>query len=235
MARLARSVFAGYPHHLVQRGHGDRIVFEVEADYLRYLEWLREYIARYRIDIWAYCLMPSHVHVICVPKVEGTMARAFNTLHMRYAQYFNGKRAERGRLWRARFMSCALDNQSVREDVRFIENNPVRLGMVERAEDYRWSSAQARLRGGIDFDPVLCRSFFMTDEINDWPAFLASRGDEAVLLRTRTRLKTGRPAGDAEFVRELEAIAGRRLGALPRGRPRKVAATPSYVRPKQER
>lgn len=222
MARLARSTFPNYPHHLIQRGLGDRLVFETPADYLRYLEWLQEYMARYGIDIWAYCLMPNHVHIIFVPTVEGTMARAFNTLHMRYAQYFNGKREANGRLWRARFMSCVLDRAGVREEVRFVENNPVRWGMVERAEDYSWSSARARVNAANDPDPVLCEAFFLTEEIADWRAYLAGRGEEAVLRRTRERMKTGRPSGDADFVRELEAIAGRRLGALPRGRPRKV-------------
>jgi putative transposase len=222
MARLPRSTFPNHPHHLIQRGFADQPVFETPADYLRYLEWLQEYTARYSIDVWAYCLMPNHVHIICVPRVEGAMARAFNTLHMRYAQYFHGKRSDRGRLWRARFMSCVLDGPSVREEVRFIENNPVRWGLAARAEDYTWSSARAHINAATDPDPVLSDGCFLAEEIGDWPAYLACRGDEAVVGRTRARLKTGRPSGDADFVRTLETIAGRRLRALPRGRPRKT-------------
>ncbi len=221
MARLARTVFAGYPHHLVQRGNYEQAVFATDADHRRYLEWLRQNAARYGVDVWAYCLMPNHVHLICVPATDGAMARASNALHMRYAQYFNGQRALQGHLWRARFMSCALDDPSVREEVRFVETNPVRTGLVGRAEDYPWSSARAHVRG--ETDPVLADGFSLTRDIGDWRAYLEGRGDEALLARVRSRLKTGRPAGDADFVKKLEAIAGRRLEALPRGRPRKAS------------
>jgi putative transposase len=220
MARLARSTIIGFPHHVIQRGNYDQPVFEDEADYSRYLNWLHEYALRYTMDIWAYCLMPNHVHFICVPKAEDALARAFNTLHMRYAQYFNSKRGVRGHLWRARFMSCALDDRSVREEVRFIETNPVRARIVERAEDYSWSSARSHVTG--DLDPVLSDGCFLQSEVSDWRAYLTDRGEEAVVKRVRERLKTGRPAGDAEFVHKLEEIVGRHLEALPRGRPRKI-------------
>lgn len=219
MARLARSTIAGYPHHVVQRGNYDQPVFDTEDDYRRYLSWLWEYAPRYEVEIWAYCLMPNHVHLICVPKTEDSLARAFNTLHMRYAQYFNGKRAVSGHLWRARFMSCVLDGPSVREEVRFVETNPVRKGIVERAEDYFWSSALGHMSGRPD--PLLTDGRFLPYGIFDWGAYLARSGDELVIRRVRECLKTGRPAGDPSFVRELEGITGRRLGALPRGRPRK--------------
>ena len=232
MARLARSVVIGYPHAVNQRGNREQAVFGEDADYRRYLEWLREYTARYGVDIWAYCLMPNHVHFVCVPKSEASLARAFNALHMRYAQYFNGKRDARGRLWRGKFMSCPLDDPSVFEEVRFIETNPVRAGLVERAEDYPWSSARCHVIG--EPDPVLIvgsdtgralnrmAGVPMYRAIPGWRSYLAAGGDEAIVKRTRECLKTGRPAGDTEFVRTLEGIMGRKLGALPRGRPRKA-------------
>ncbi len=219
MARLARSTIAGYPHHVVQRGNYDQTVFDSDDDYRRYMGWLGEYAPRYEVEIWAYCLMPNHVHFICVPKTADSLARAFNTLHMRYAQYFNGKRAVSGHLWRARFMSCALDGPSVHEEVRFVETNPVRKGIVERPEDYSWSSAQGHVSGCPN--ALLADGRFLTADISDWGAYLAGSGDELVIRRVRERLKTGRPAGDPYFVRELEGITGRRLEALPRGRPRK--------------
>jgi len=232
MARLARCIVPGYPHHVVQRGNYEQNIFGSDDDYRYYLSLLKECADRYAIDIWAYCLMPNHVHVICLPKEDGGLARAFNTLHMRYAQYFNGKRSLKGHLWRARFMSCVLDESSAREEVRFVETNPVRLRLVEQAEDYPWSSARCHMIGGPD--PVLIvgsdtgralnrmAGVPMCREIPGWRSYLASGGEEAIVKRTRERLKTGRPAGDAEFVRTLEEIAGRRLGAMPRGRPRKA-------------
>ncbi|HOW86863.1 MAG TPA: transposase [Candidatus Aminicenantes bacterium] len=224
MARLARSTIVGYPHHVVQRGNYEQPVFESETDYRQYLAILKECAARYALDIWAYCLMPNHVHLICVPRVGEALARANNTIHMRYAQYFNGKHTRRGHLWRARFLSCALDRTSVKEEIRFVENNPVRTGLVGQAEDYPWSSARAHVAGTTD-SPFSLRCP-LTREIPDWRAYLRERGEEAVLARTRARLRTGRPSGDPEFMRALEAMVGRRLEARPRGRPRKAAALP---------
>ena len=226
MARLARSTIIGYPHQVTQRGNYEQTVFEEDADFRRYLSWLRECSDRYSIEIWAYCLMRNHVHFVCIPKTDGALAHAFNTLHMKYAQYFHGKKGVTGHLWRGRFLSCMLDDQSVFEEVRFIENNPVRARLVERAEDYPWSSARHHVLG--ESDPVIMNGSFLNGEIKDWRAYLAERGDTPILTRTWHSLKTGRPAGDEGFVHALEKILGRRLIALPRGRPRKIV--PSLIR-----
>ena len=108
----------------------------------------------------------------------------------------------------------------MREEVRFIETNPVRVRLVERAEDYPWSSARSHVTGEPDL--ALTDGCFLQNEVLDWRAYLGGRGEESVVRRVRERLRTGRPAGDAEFVRTLEGIVGRKLEALPRGRPRKA-------------
>ena len=220
MARLARSTVISYPHQVTQGGNYGQSVFETDADFRLYLAWLRECAIRYSVEIWAYCLMRNHVHFICVPRAEGALALAFNNLHMRYAQYFHRKKGVTGHLWKGRFLSCMLDDRSVFEEVRFIENNPVRAGLAERAEDYPWSSARHHVLG--EPDPVTTDGCFLNGEIKDWRAYLVERGDDPILTRTWCNLKTGRPAGDEEFIRGLEEILGRRLAALPRGRPRKT-------------
>ena len=116
-------------------------------------------------------------------------------------------------------MSCILDDATVREEVRFIENNPLRLGLASRAEDYGWSSAHAHLIG--DSARVLSDGCILIGEVPDWRAFLGERGEEAIVAKARRRLKTGRPSGDSDFLRKLEVIVGRRLEAYPRGRPRR--------------
>jgi putative transposase len=112
-----------------------------------------------------------------------------------------------------------LDDRSVFEEVRFIENNPVRAGLVNRAEDYPWSSARHHLLGVTDI--VIKDGCFLKGSIQDWRAYLEEKGDLPVLSRIWQSLKTGRPAGDESFVKVLEKILGRRLIAMPRGRPRK--------------
>jgi putative transposase len=220
MARRARFVLVGCPHAIMQTGCYGRPVFEAEADYTTYVGLLEECVQRYRVDVWAYCLMPNQVHFVCVPKDLNSLARAFNTLHMRYTQYFNGKRALRGHLWRGRFMSCALDEQCALEEIRFVETNPSRSGLVSLPEDYPWSSARRHISG--DGPKVLSVPRALIESIGDWRAFLENRGQDALLHRIRECLKTGRPAGNAAFIDEMEAVLGSRLTALPRGRPRKT-------------
>ncbi len=235
MARLARVILIGFPHAVSQYSNGDKDVFEEDADYRRYLDLLREYTARYAMDIWAYCLMPNRVQFVCLPREERALARAFNTLHMRYAQYFNGKRAVHGQLWKGRFLSCVLDDPSVFEEIRFVEISPVRAGIVEFAEDYPWSSARCHVLG--EPDPVLIArndSAWAMDRttggtvyraVPAWRSYLAAACDEGIVKRTRERLRTGRPGGDEEFVRTVEEKVGRRLGARPVGRPKKAKTT----------
>ncbi len=91
MPRIARVVAKGYPHHVTQRGNYRQPVFE-EDDYVQYLEWLKDYGKKYSLKIWAYCLMSNHVHFVCVPTEEDSLALTFNSLHMRYSQYFNQKK-----------------------------------------------------------------------------------------------------------------------------------------------
>jgi len=222
MARLARPTVNGYPHQVTQRGNYDQTVFEHDADYRYYLDWLRDSASRYGLAIWAYCLMPNHVHYVCVPKSHTSLARTFNTVHMRYSQYFHRKKGLTGHLWRGRFLSCILDDPSVFEEVRFIETNPIRWGLVAHAEDYAWSSARSHVEGTPD--PVLRNGSFLADRIGDWREYLLGVKNEIVLGQVRRNLKTGRPAGDTAFVNKLEELTGRRLEALPRGRPRKSSA-----------
>ena len=87
--RTSRIIAPGLPHHVLQFGNYAHQVFKEAGDYEIYLGWLAEYGKRFSVEIWAYCLMPNHVHYVCVPHTETGLARIFNTLHMRYAQYFN--------------------------------------------------------------------------------------------------------------------------------------------------
>jgi putative transposase len=222
MARLPRSTICGYPHQVTQRGNYGQQVFEEEADFRQYLNWAREYADRYCIEIWAYCLMPNHVHFVCVPGADKALALGFNTLNMRYAQYFHKKKGVTGHLWKGRFLSCILDDPSVLEEIRFIENNPVRARIVERAEDYPWSSARSHVCD--EPDPILNGCSPISSAGSEWRDYLSDNVDREAIRRVRACLKTGRPAGEKEFVLKIEGILGRRLQAKPRGRPRKSAS-----------
>jgi putative transposase len=221
MPRVARTVAKGYPHHITQRGNYRQVVFEAEADYLQYLEWLKQYGNKYGLDIWAYCLMNNHVHFVCVPKKQDSLSRTFNTLHMRYSQHVNRRKKVSGHLWQGRFYSTILDEAHVYASIRYVENNPVRAGVVKNAEDYQWSSARDHIKGNFD-DAIVSNNCYLLEEVKDWRRYLRERQDEKMIHTIRKGSLTGRPSGDEGFVKRLEKKFGRRLQALPHGRPKKT-------------
>lgn len=162
--------------------------------------------------------MTNHVHFICVPMEENSLSQTFNTLHMRYSQYLNTKRGKKGHLWQGRFYSSILDENHVFAAVRYVENNPVRA-QVEYAEEYSWSSTREHLEKNSDY--VLTHDCYLEGEIEDWLAYLREMEDTALVENIRKSSMTGRPCGDAGFIEKMEGIVGRRLKALPVGRPRK--------------
>ena len=89
MARLARVVVPGYPHHITQRGNRRQKVFFKESDYIYYLELLREWCGNENIEIWAYCLMANHVHLIVTPSKDSNLGKAIGETHRRYTRMIN--------------------------------------------------------------------------------------------------------------------------------------------------
>ena len=138
---------------------------------------------------------------------------------MKYSLYFNQKRNLRGHLWQGRFYSCILDSPHVYAAVRYVENNPVRAKLADRAYDYPWSSARYHVYK--EDNPVLEYEFYLIKEIEDWAAYLTAGDDEELINNIRKNMKTGRPCGDDDFIKKIESLLDRRLKALPRGRPPK--------------
>ena len=136
-------------------------------------------------------------------------------LNSQYATYVNRRQGCSGHLWQGRFYSTPLDEPHLWAAVRYVERNPVRAGMVPRAEDWPWSSAAGHC--GLTADELLSGDLEQADYVGTWRAWLLDEDDQAVrLLRQRTR--TGRPCGPAEFVERLEKLLGRPLTPKKRGR-----------------
>jgi len=208
MARLARVVAPGLPHHVTQRGNRRQQVFFSEADYASYASVLAEQCREAAVAVWAYCLMPNHVHLILVPAEAAGLRRALAATHRRYTRRINLREEWRGYLWQGRFASCPMDEPHLLACARYVELNPVRAGLAARAEDWPWSSARAHLAGRDDrlvvVQPLLAL-------VPDWSGFLGGglREDERDAIRAGER--TGRPlAGDA-FTASLEKRLGRPL------------------------
>jgi putative transposase len=225
MARIARVVAPGEPHHVTQRGNRRQQTFFFDEDYDAYVELMAEWCAAREVEVWAYCLMPNHVHLVAAPESEDGLRRAIGEAHRRYSRMVNFREGWRGHLWQGRFASFPMDEAHTYRCARYVELNPVRAGLVNRPGDWRWSSARAHLAGK---DDRLARVRPLLDMVGDWREFLR-RGDseEAGLAKEiRRHERTGRPLGDNGFVEGLEKALGRvlrrqRPGPKPRQRTRR--------------
>jgi putative transposase len=225
MPRIARVVVPGIPHHITQRGNRRQNLFFSDADRQEYLRLVLEYSVQAGLMIIAYCLMTNHIHLIGIPALEITLAKVFKPVHTQYAQHFNKIVGCCGRVFQSRFFSCPLDDDHRWRAIRYVERNSVRAGMVVRAEDYPWSSARAHC--GLTTDPLLSNLPDLKPPAdNNWSDWLKDPDGENVLINLRLCTRTGRPFGSDAFVAQLENRLGRKLRALPRGRPVKKLILP---------
>lgn len=208
MARMARLVVPRYPHHVTQRGNRRQPTFFCDADYDAYIGLLVKAKAVAGIDIWAYCLMPNHVHLVVVPNHADSLSLLFRDAHLRYTLRINRRQGWQGHLWQERFHSFVMDERHLLATVRYTELNPVRAGLCRRPEEWPWSSVHAHLRAAndhlVDVAPMLQR-------ISDWRRYLDWPEPSAELETIRAHARNGRPAGDEIFLGTLEDMTGRSL------------------------
>jgi putative transposase len=219
MARMARAVAPGVPHQVTQRGNRRQKVFFEEGDYAAYKELLAEGCKAAGVAVWAYCLMPNHVHLILVPGDADGLRAALAEAHRRYTRLINNRKGWSGHLWQGRFASFAMDEEHLLACAAYVEQNPVRARLVARARDWRWSSARAHLKGR---DDGLVRVKPLLGRVDSWPALLSERLTAQGLEPIRSGERTGRPLGSPSFVRQLEKRLGRKLarqkpGPKPKG------------------
>lgn len=206
MARMARLVVPGHAHHVTQRGNRRQPVFFQDDDYRAYLSLLAGWSAKAGTEVWSYCLMPNHVHLILVPSTEDGLRAALSETHRRYTRMVNFREGWRGHLWQERFHSFAMDEPYLMHAARYVALNPVAAGLVTRPEDWPWSSARAHLAGT---DDGVVRVAALLDRIGDWAAFMEGGIKDAMVKRLETHIQTGRPLGSDDWIAALEARIGR--------------------------
>lgn len=222
MPRKFRIVIAGHPHHVVQRGNRRQVVFFSSEDKKEYLRLLKEQVRRQEVLVWAYCLMDNHVHLILVPNKEEALAKAVAETNRRFTCIINRRNEWRGYLWQGRFLSSVMDDVYLLRALHYVENNPVRAGMVKKAWEYPWSSARAHVLGHVD---DLLSDIPSDKRIRDWKEFLVCPAGERELDEVRKNSRAGLPLGEKFFVERLAKRLGLETAALyPRsgGRPRKT-------------
>ena len=215
MARLARAVFPGLPHHVTQRGNGRARTFFSGGDYRLYRDLLATHTAAAGVEVWAWVLMPNHVHLILVPHDTDALRRALAPVHRAYAGHVHSRQKKSGHFWQGRFGAVAMDDDHLGAALRYVALNPVRARLCERAIDWPWSSVHTHLGRRHDGltarEPVLAR-------YPDFAALIKAGEDEALSERLRQAETIGRPVGTKAFIAKLERKAGRTLAPAKRGR-----------------
>jgi putative transposase len=221
MPRIARIVIPNVPHHITQRGNNKQDVFFVDDDKAAFLGILKVQSITFGLTIEGFCLMTNHIHIIATPQKEDSLARAMGRTNLLYAQYINYMHGRGGHMWENRFFSCPMDTNYFFKALCYIEQNPVRAGMVRRPWTYRWSSAAFHTGGDDEFGLVDKAKWNHLSSGKDWKFILQKRLEKLDLNRLRVYCRTGRPLGGDKFISKIEVILGRRVRALPAGRPRK--------------
>ena len=208
MARMPRLVVPHFPHHVTQRGSRRQTTFYSPEDYEQYIDILATQKAKVGSEIWAYCLMPNHVHVIVVPHEAAGLSKLFGEAHRLYARRINERNGWQGHFWQERFHSFAMEERHALAAVRYTELNPVRAGLCDRAEDWPWSSVHAHSSNAPD---RLTDSVPMLEDIENWQRFLGAPFSNRDLEKIRRCSKSGRPHGNPAFIERLEKQFERRL------------------------
>jgi putative transposase len=224
MTRLARFVVPGAPHHVVQRGVHDEVLFSSDEDFKHYGGLLAEGCRRAGVTVWAYCLMPSYIQLLLQPATAEGLARALGETHRRYAAHVNARTGSKGHLFHGRFTSVPVDETYALAAARQLSLAPLAGGLVDHAEDWFWSSTYAHLHGEDD-GLVTVRP--LLERVRDFEAFLAEPHDLQMLAAIAAAETIGRPLGSPTFRANVARLLNRQVEPRKRGRKPRVNLIPA--------
>ena len=229
MARQPRLDVPGIPRHVVQRGNDRQICFAAGADYLRYLQELREASSRHDCAVHAYVLMTNHVHLLVTPATTGAISRMMQAVGRRYVGSFNARYRRTGTLWEGRFKAALVDtDRYLLTCYRYIELNPVRAQMTTDPADYPWSSYHHNALGQATplITPHEQYTLLATTPAARQAAYRAlvhEHMEEKHLDDLRQHTQQERAWGSERFQQQIEALIHRSVSVRPRGRPAKAS------------
>ena len=226
MARLPRYNLINQTQHIILQGRDGLSIFTEDQDYQYFHDCLDAAAYNYGLKVHAYVLMPNHVHILATPGNSDSVSRVVQSIGRNYVQYFNECYQGSGTLWEGRYRATVVDSKNhLLTCSRYIETNPVRVGLVKSPRDYRWSSYGHNAQAEVDEMISAHREYLKLGD-NDQDRSRAYRalfkqkiGAETVQWITDSTLK-GWALGDSKFARNIEKLSGRRASQLPKGRPK---------------
>lgn len=228
MARPLRITIANLPFHVIDRGNNKQTIFYEDEDFIYFLKLLKRYKKELKFKLYHFCLMPNHIHLMIEPTTEGSLSKAMMRLTLAYSSYFNKKYKGVGHVWQGRYKSSLIDKDDyfVRCGL-YVELNPVRAELVEKPEDWQWSSyafyvsdkAVPLVETIIDIDPYFLE---LGETVREQQERYQENVNEVIkeetLNKIRKQLDEG-IFGRMEFVRKMKEKF--KVGSSkPRGRPR---------------
>ena len=227
MPRRARVILKETAHHIVQRGHNRQAVFVEEADFQYYLATLRAWKRALGVKVYAYYLMTNHVHLVLDPGADAmAIGKLMKRLAGRQTRYVNCLERRTGSLWEGRYKSSPIEAETyLLACCRYVDMNPVRAGMLERAEDYRWSSYRQKV--GMEElwidedDSYRGLATNISDRRQRYRKFVMQTDTVEMDGMIRAAHRNGWLTGTGRFADEIEAKIGIRIENRTQGRPRK--------------
>jgi len=220
MPRSGRIAAGGIIYHVLNRGNGRARLFHKPEDYDAFLRILMDVKQAVAVQVLGLCLMPNHWHLALLPGEDGDLSRfmlRLTTTHVRrrFAHTHDGNG---GHLYQGRFKNFPVQSDDhLLRLLRYIEANPLRAGLVERARDWRWSSVTIRKTG----KPAGLLDRLPLDLPRDWVSVVESRWEAEELKGLRRCVVRGRPFGDDDWVEQMTRKLGLEFTLRQRGRPRK--------------
>ncbi len=218
MPRNPRASLGGYCYHVLNRGNGRRTVFHKDGDYAAFVKLLRQAGERIPMRLLAYCLMPNHFHLVLWPRHDGALSDYMMwllTAHVRrYHQHYHSS----GHVYQGRFRSFPIqEDDHLLTVLRYVERNPVRAGLIARAQDWPWSSAAPPRFGSpsLDAGPV--------PRPEEWLEHVNAVQSAAEIEALRECIRRRRPYGESVWAEKAARLLGLEASLRPRGRPRKKA------------
>ncbi len=227
MPRPLRICLPDMVYHVLNRGNNQQAIFIDDGDYPCYLDVLKRYKVRFGFKLFSYCLMTNHVHLLIKTSSQGTVSDIVKVLTISHTRRYHYRYQTSGHVWQGRFKSPIVsDDEYLLTLMRYIEQNPVRAGMVKHPQEYRFSSYRENSVENIsslidkEENPVfMALGSTHTDRLQRYKDFASNMIEEDKLSLIRKSLKGQSHFSSEKFLEQIQA----RLGLSQkkrRGRPR---------------
>jgi len=230
MGRLPRPTGENLVYHALNRGNNRATVFADSSDYRAFLQSLTRTQKRFPFQLYGYCLMPDHFHLLLEPGLGVTISRILQSLTVAHTWRFHQRHQSLGHVWQGRFKSPVVqEDEHFWMVLRHIEANPERAGLVRQLQDHPWSSYPAHALGQPDALLTEAPTWKTLGSLEPerqlrWRELVAQPLPEADLERIRQSTRSGRPFGCETWIASHALELGVPSMTRKRGRPRKDAA-----------